>query len=244
IRTLALDLSSLKDVRRAAAEVNAYAEPIHILVNNAAATLGAFKLSPEGFENQLATDHLGPFLFTALIAPKILAARTETFTPRVIFVSSMGHVSGPVNLETLRKPDPALYDPFGTYGQAKTANILTAAELSRRSNGTIKSYSLHPGVIFTNLARREESAEISKEAGILLPDGTPNLEKYQWKSIPEGAATTVAAAFDPRLEDVPGAFLDDSKVSNDKLAPHAADSAAAAKLWDVTEELVGFKFAF
>ncbi|CAK5283285.1 unnamed protein product, partial [Mycena citricolor] len=145
IRPLVIDLASLKDVRRAAAEVNAYAEPIHVLVNNAAAAVGAFKLSPEGYENQLATDHLGPFLFTALIAPKLLAARTETFTPRVVFVSSLGHEYGSVNFETLGKPDPALYDSMGAYRQAKTANILTASELSRRAKGALKSYSLHPG---------------------------------------------------------------------------------------------------
>ncbi|CAK5267262.1 unnamed protein product [Mycena citricolor] len=239
IRPLVIDLASLKDVRRAAAEVNAYAEPIHVLVNNAAAAVGDFKLSPEGYENQLATDHLGPFLFTALIAPKLLAARTETFTPRVIFVSSLAHLFGGVSLETWGKPDPASYDSMAAYAQAKTANILTAAELSRRAKGALKSYSLHPGIIFTNINQKEESAEKQKELGILLPDGSPNLEKYQWKSIPEGSATTVAAAFDPRLEDSPGAFLDDSKVANDKRSPQAADSALAARLWEITEELVG-----
>ncbi|CAK5267264.1 unnamed protein product [Mycena citricolor] len=244
IRPLVLDLASLKDVRRAAAEVNSYAEPIHVLINNAAAAIAGFKLSADGFENQFATDHLGPFLFTALIAPKLLAARTETFTPRVVFVSSLAHEYGAVNFETLSKPDPASYDSLGGYAQAKTANILTAAELSRRSKGMIKSYSLHPGVIFTNINSTEESIQQQKEAGILLPDGSPNPEKFRWKSIPEGSATTVAAAFDPRLEDTPGAYLDDSKVANDKLSPHAADPAVAAKLWEVTEELVGFKFTF
>ncbi|CAK5264520.1 unnamed protein product [Mycena citricolor] len=221
IRPLVLDLASLKDVRRAAAEVNAYAEPIQVLINNAVAAIAGFKLSADGFENQLAIDHLGPFLFTALISPKLLAARTETFTPRVVFVSSLAHLLGAVNLETWGIPDQASYDLMGAYAQAKTANILTAAELSRRSKGAIKSYSLHPGKI----------AEKRKEFGILLPDGSPSLEKYHWKSIPEGSATTVAAA-----------FLDDSKVANHKLSTQAADPAIAARLWDVTEELVGFKF--
>ncbi|CAK5267268.1 unnamed protein product [Mycena citricolor] len=244
IRPLVLDLASLKDVRRAAAEVNFYAEPIHVLVNNAAAAIGGFKLTADGFESQIGTDHIGPFLFTALITPKILAARTATFTPRVVFVSSTVHTYFPLNLETLAKPDPESYAPINAYAQAKVANVLTAAEISRRSKGQINAYSLHPGVIFTNINQKKEAIAMGKEVGILHPDGTPNHEAAPWKSIPAGAATTVTAAFDPRLESVPGAYLDDCVVANEKIAAHAADPDVAAKLWEITEGLVGVKFKF
>ncbi|CAK5267295.1 unnamed protein product [Mycena citricolor] len=243
IRPLVLDLSSLKDVRRAAAEVNAYAEPIHVLINNAAAAIGGFKLTVDGFESQIGTDHIGPFLFTSLIAPKILAARTATFTPRVVFVSSLAHTYQAVNLETLGKPDPESYNSLNVYSEAKTANVLTAAEISRRSKGQINGYSLHPGVILTNMNEKEEIKVIQKELGILRPDGTPNLDMMKWKTIAQGAATTVTAAFDPRLDSLPGAYLDDSTIANDEVAPHASDPAIAAKLWDATEALVGVNFS-
>ncbi|CAK5278289.1 unnamed protein product [Mycena citricolor] len=240
IRTLILNLSSFAAVRTAAAEVNAYDEPIHVLINNAAAPIGPFKLTVDGFENQIATDHLGPFLFTSLIAPKIIASKTEKFTPRVVFVSSIGHTWGKgVNFETLVKPDPEKYEIFDAYFQAKSANALTAAELSRRSGGKINGYT-----IVTNITNKEESLEPFKALGILGSDGQPNTQDFQWKTIPEGAATNVAAAFDPRLDASPGAYLDDSKVANDKLAAHTADPANAAKLWDLSEQIVGTKFTF
>ncbi|CAK5267248.1 unnamed protein product [Mycena citricolor] len=245
IRALILDLSSFVAVRTAATEVNAYEEPIHVLINNAAAPLGPFKLTVDGLENQIATDHLGPFLLTALIAPKLLAARTEQFTPRVVFVSSHAHIlcKGP-DFETLRKPDPDTYQAFNAYAHSKSANVLTAAELSRRSHGKLNGYSLHPGEIPTNLLLKEESLETIKSQGILGPDGQPNTRDFHWKTIPEGAATTVVAAFDPRLAASPGAYLDNSVVANEKIEEHSADPANAAKLWDLSEEIVEVKFTF
>ncbi|KAJ6517263.1 hypothetical protein C8R47DRAFT_1312807 [Mycena vitilis] len=83
IRPLILDLSSFAAVRKAAAEVLAYAEPLHVLIHNAAAVVMPFTLTLDGLELQMATDHIGPFLFTKLIAPKLLAARTMEYTPRI-----------------------------------------------------------------------------------------------------------------------------------------------------------------
>ncbi|KAJ6468633.1 hypothetical protein C8R47DRAFT_803345 [Mycena vitilis] len=94
IRPLILDLSSLAAVHKAAGEVNAYPEPLHIVVHNAAAPIGPFKLTTDNLENQAATNHFGPFLLTKLLAPKILAARTAQYTPRVVFVSALGHHCG------------------------------------------------------------------------------------------------------------------------------------------------------
>lgn len=146
IRRLILDLSSLKAVRKAAAEVNSYREVIHVLINNAAAVIGPFKLTVDGLENQFATNHVGPFLFTSLIAPKILAAKTPSYTPRVVFVSSLVHAFGPgIDFSDIEKPDPTKHQITKAYAQAKTANILTGIELSKRSKGQINAYSLHPG---------------------------------------------------------------------------------------------------
>ncbi|KAJ6457402.1 hypothetical protein C8R47DRAFT_1247248 [Mycena vitilis] len=246
IRRLKLDLSSLAAVRTAAAEINAYPEPIHVLIHNAAAAIVAFKLTVDNLESQIQTDHIGPFLLTKLIAPKILASSTPEFTPRVVFVSSAAEAwgTGP-NFKTLGHPDPASHVPFEAYMQAKSANVLTAIELSKRSKGRINAYSLHPGVIFTNMNQKEDSIPYMQEMGIIGADLQPSKEKIEnWKTIPQGAATTVAAAFDPRLNTVPGAYLDDSVDATKAIGKHSADPANAEKLWIVTEEIIGEKFTF
>ncbi|KAJ6530330.1 hypothetical protein B0H19DRAFT_1384787 [Mycena capillaripes] len=245
IRRLTLDLSSLAGVRKAAAEVNTYSEPIHVLIHNAAAAIGPFKLTVDGLETQMATDHVGPFLFTKLLAPKILASTTTGYTPRVVFISSLTHTFGSgVNFDTIANPNPEKYTSFDAYYEAKSANILTAIEISKRSKGAINAYSLHPGIIFTNMNQKEESIPGMKALGVLGPDGQPNTKDLQWKTIPEGAATTVAAAFDPRINDKPGAYLDDSTVKNESVAAHSSDPANAAKLWTVTEKIIGEEFTF
>ncbi|KAK7048927.1 hypothetical protein R3P38DRAFT_2872082 [Favolaschia claudopus] len=145
VRPLILDLSSLAAVRKAAEEVNAYPEPIHVLIHNAAHGGGPFQTTVDGFEIQMATAHIGPFLLTKLIAPKLLASDDIA---RVVVVSSIAHSAGTgVNLEAVMKPKPEKYLNRSAYEEAKSANVLFAAELSRRSGGTIKAYSLHPGGI-------------------------------------------------------------------------------------------------
>ncbi|KAJ7166319.1 hypothetical protein C8R43DRAFT_1162745 [Mycena crocata] len=258
VRPLVVDLTSLAAVRKAAAEVNAYPEPLHVLINNAAAGGVPFTLTEDKFELQMAAGHIGPFLLTNLLVPKLLAARTESYTPRVVFVSSAAHTWGSgVDFDQLEHPVADNHTILGAYPPIKSANILTAIELSKRAKGKINAYSLHPGVILTNINQKESSKADMIAAGILNPDGTPNTEtymtnpdgtlsteKFEWKTIPQGAATTVAAAFDPRLEDKPGAYLSDSVEANDKIAPHSSDPANAEKLWTITERLVGEKFTF
>ncbi|KAJ6630141.1 hypothetical protein B0H10DRAFT_1867562 [Mycena sp. CBHHK59/15] len=244
IRRLALDLSSLAAIRKAAAEVNAYPEPLHVLIHNAAATIGPLKVTVDNLESQMVTDHIGPFLLTKLIAPKLLSTSTASYTPRVVFVSSMGHGFGTgVDFDNLGKPDAAAYTAMGAYFQAKSANVLTAIELSKRSKGSINAYSLHPGVIYTNINQKEESIADMQALGVLGPDGQPN-PAHDWKTIPQGAATTVAAAFDPRLNGKPGAYLDNSTEANKDVAPHSSDPANAERLWELTEKIIGESFVF
>lgn len=108
--------------------------------------MAPFKLTVDNLENQFATNHVGPFLFTNLIAPKILAAGTATYTPRVVNVSSGGYVLGKgIDFSEIEAPDPEKSQPWPAYFQSKSANILTAIELSKRSKGQINAYSLHPG---------------------------------------------------------------------------------------------------
>ncbi|KAK7023104.1 hypothetical protein R3P38DRAFT_2957546 [Favolaschia claudopus] len=117
IHPLVLNLSSLDAVRKAAAEVIALPGPLHVLIHNAAAPVEAFKLTVDGLENQAATNHIGPFLLTKLLAPKLLAARTADYTPRVVFVSAAGHAycTDGVNFDTLGKPKSEGFDPMNAY---------------------------------------------------------------------------------------------------------------------------------
>ncbi|KAJ7107766.1 NAD-P-binding protein [Mycena epipterygia] len=245
IRPLTLDLSSLAAIRKAAAEVNAYSESLHVLVHNAAAAAGHFKLTVDNLEMQMATDHIGPFLLTKLLAPKLVAAGTASYIPRVVFVSSIFHALGSgVDFSTVGHPDEGKYAMGDAYSQAKCANILTAIELSKRSKGKINAYSLHPGAIYTNIVQKQESIEYLQSIGVLGPDGLPNTETFAWKTIPQGAATTVAAAFDTRFDDKPGTYLSDSSDANGDVAPHCSDPVNAEKLWSLTEEIIGESFTF
>jgi len=246
IRRLVLDLSSIEAVRKAAAEVNAYSEPIHVLINNAAAAIPAtLKLTGDKLESQFATNHVGPFLFTNLIAPKLLASGTAAYIPRVVFVSSKAHVfSTGIDFDDIENPDPEKYAMTDVYSKSKSANILTALELCKRSKGKINAYSLHPGLIFTNINQKEDVVASLQAYGAIGPDGKPNTKDHKWKTIPQGAATTVVAAFDPRLNDNPGAYLDDGTPASETVAPHSSDPAIADRLWTVTERIVGEKFTF
>ncbi|KAK7007886.1 short-chain dehydrogenase/reductase family protein [Favolaschia claudopus] len=259
IRSLTLDLSSLTKVREAADEVNSYPEPIHVLIHNAAAAIVPLKLTEDNFDRQIATAHIGPFLFTKLIADKILACESATsisnYIPRVVTVASRGHTGTSVmDFELFKRLDDAeaeaqskfkyleAMNGFEIYFQAKSANVLFAKELVKRSGGRINAFSLHPGEVLTNIALKEESKDSFIASGTLNADGTVNTERWDWKTLAEGAATTVAAAFDPRLDDVPGAYLVDCNVT--EVAPHCEDPANAEKLWVVTEEAIGEKFTF
>ncbi|KAJ7152877.1 NAD-P-binding protein [Mycena filopes] len=250
VRSLILDLTSLAAVRKAAAEVNAYTEPLHVLIHNAASSGGAYKLTVDNLEGQMATDHIGPFLFTKLLAPKLLAAGTASYTPRVVHVSSEAHAFGPgvdLNLEWVARADPATYVAFPRYFGCKSANILSAIEISNRSNGKINGYSVHPGGA-SNIYISSASSSVDFFTSLLNPDGTPNTEKFAWKTIPAGAATYVDAFklfnHTPLISTSPGAYLADCVIANDKRAPHSADPASAAKLWTITESIIGEEFTF
>ncbi|KAJ7453656.1 NAD-P-binding protein [Mycena galericulata] len=245
IRPLNLDLSSLASVRKAAEEVNAFPEPLHVLIHNAVSG-GPFKLTADGLENNFGTNYVGPFLLTKLLTPKLRTSTTAAYTPRVVFVASAMHAAGPgVDLAALAKPpDPANYSILGAYAQSKSATILSAIELAKRAQGKLNVYSLHPGVIFTNGSQSESVRKDLQAIGALGPDGLPNQENFQWKTIPQGAATTVTAAFDPRLNGQSGAYLDDCKVANESVAPHSSDPVVAQQLWTLTEEIIGERYGW
>ena len=173
-RLLELDLSSQKQVCAASKEVNAYAEPIDRLINNAAIMAVPYARTVDGLESQLGTNHIGHFLFTNLIMPKILAAGKGA---RIINVSSSGHkrspfrfndynfevcihmsssmlCTGTVGLTPGGWQDGKTYDKWAAYGQTKTANMLFSVSLADKLGPKgLLSYSLYPGRIKTNIAQ-------------------------------------------------------------------------------------------
>ncbi|KAJ6494236.1 hypothetical protein C8R45DRAFT_1134913 [Mycena sanguinolenta] len=248
IRRLELDLSSMAQFVPQRPRHSSLT-PSQVLINNAAAAIGHFKLTVDGLESQMAINHVGHFLFTALLAPKLLATRTTSFTPRVVFVSSDAHAycDGVDLSDAIVRPNAETYDSGQAYYRSKAANILTVSELVKRARGVLQAYSVHPGSIYTNITTKEESREYMQSMGALDADGkpldNPNLQ-FKTKTISQGAATTLVAAFDPRIADKPGAYLVDCVVDNAAVAPHASDPVMAEKLWTLTENLIGQPFAF
>jgi len=240
VRILELDLASQQQVRKAAAEVLAYPEDhIDVLVNSAGIMAGPFKSTAEGIENQFGSNHIGHFLFTNLIMPKMLAAEA----PRVVNVSSDGHRFSGIRFDDPSFQGGKVYDQWEAYGQSKTANILFSKALAQKlgSKG-LKAFSLHPGVTFgTSLSPGfgdEDLKSLQKKDAVLGWD-----RELDVKTLNECAATHVVAAFDPRLDGFNGAYLADGNVSDD-VQPTARGEGDAERLWELSEKLVGEKFEY
>jgi NAD(P)-dependent dehydrogenase (short-subunit alcohol dehydrogenase family) len=233
-----LDLTSLDSARRAAAEIRERHDRVQLLVNNAGVMYTPLERTAEGFELQFGTNHLGHFVFTNHLLPVLLAG-----TPaRIVNLSSGGHRSSDIDWE-----DPNYqvrpYDKFQAYGQAKTANILFTVELERRLAGRgVHAFAVHPGMIVTELSRymsRDDLKELRSRiaaSATSSPGGAPT-----YKTVPQGAATTVWACTATGLGSSGGRYLADCAVS-DEVAPWAMDEAAAQRLWALSETLTGEHF--
>tara|TARA_R110002003_G_scaffold1697_3_gene23464 strand:+ start:671 stop:1642 length:972 start_codon:yes stop_codon:yes gene_type:complete len=239
-RVLALDLASQEQIRDAAKEVLAYPEDhIDVLVNSAGIMAGPYRTTKEGIELQFGSNHIGHFLFTNLIMPKILASKA----PRVVNVSSDGHRASGIRFEDPSFQDGKVYDQWEAYGQSKTANILFSKSLAEKlgSKG-LKAFSLHPGVALgTSLSPGfgEEDLKSLKEFDAKIGWN----KELDFKTLDECAATHVLAAFDPRLDEFNGAYLEDGNLS-DGLQATAKGEGAAERLWTLSEKLVGQSFEY
>jgi NAD(P)-dependent dehydrogenase (short-subunit alcohol dehydrogenase family) len=245
-----LDLASLSSARTAADKLLAAGKNIDIIIANAGVMATPFGHTADGFETQFGTNHLGHFVFINRIASLLNPGG------RLINLSSSGHRFSNVNLE-----DPNFettpYEPFAAYGRSKTANILFAVEFDRRHKARgIRAAAVHPGGIQTELARHMDPGhieamikQISEQAEA---EGQPG---FQWKTIPQGAATSVWAAVVAPADEIGAKFCEnchvDSIVSDDKaiglmaegVRGYALDPANAAALWKKSEEMVGETFA-
>ena len=245
-KVLELDLTSQARVRRAAEEVLGYEEPIGCLVNNAGIMAAPYSKTEDGIESQFATNHVGHFLFTNLIMPKLLASQQG---PRIVCVSSDGYRLGPVRFQDYNFDDGRTYDPWLAYGQSKTSSNLFAIALDKRLRGKgLTAVSLHPGVIASNLMRFM-SDDIFQ--GLLKMDRAQGNTDY-WhgfehlaKTHSQGAATSVYCAFHPDVEKLGGRYFQNSQVMEpEDMWCWGRDDVDADRLWRLSEKLVGQKFDF
>ncbi|MFC1408328.1 SDR family NAD(P)-dependent oxidoreductase [Streptacidiphilus sp. N1-12] len=230
LRVAPLDLSDLASVASFGA---GWEGPLHLLVNNAGVMATPELRTPQGWELQFATNHLGHFALTTALHPALAAAGGA----RVAAVSSVAHLDAPVDFDDLhfqRRP----YDPAVAYGQSKTAVVLFAVEAARRwADDGITVNALHPGAILTNLTRHYDSAEL---AAAIATRG------YTFKTPEQGAATSVLVAASPLLDGVTGRYFEDCAEARrhtpgirNGVADHALDPAAASRLWQVGLDLLG-----
>jgi NAD(P)-dependent dehydrogenase (short-subunit alcohol dehydrogenase family) len=234
VRVVGLDLADRSSVAGFAAD---WVGPLHLLVNNAGVMACPQTYTPEGWELQFATNHLGHFALATGLRGALAAGASSVGEVRIVSVSSSGHQLSPVIFDDLHfafRP----YDPWLAYGQSKTANVLFAVEATRRwAKEGIIANALMPGAIFTNLQRHLGD----QDSGAALPP-------EQFKSTQQGAATSVLLATSPRLQGIGGRYFVDCNETEtvdsrtDTLAGvarYALDPANAARLWEVSEQLVG-----
>jgi NAD(P)-dependent dehydrogenase (short-subunit alcohol dehydrogenase family) len=215
--------------------------PLDILVNNAGVmAIQELTRTDRGYEMQFATNHLGHFALAIGLHDALAAAAGA----RIVSVSSSGHLRSPVVFDDLHY-DFRDYDPFGAYGQSKTANVLFAVEVTRRwADDGITANGLMPGGIATNLQRHVGGPEYMKQAVKRFESSGIRL-----KTPEQGAATSVLLATNPALEGVGGRYFEDcneAEVIHHRepttlagVAPYALDPANAERLWDVSLELIG-----
>ncbi|KFZ15813.1 hypothetical protein V501_02541 [Pseudogymnoascus sp. VKM F-4519 (FW-2642)] len=234
ITILEIDLSSLASVRKAAKELEG---GIDVLINNAGVMATPYGKTEDGFELQFGINHLGPFVFTNTL----LREGKIKEGGRVVNVSSDGHRLGDIRWNDPGFNNGAEYNGWEAYGQGKSANVLFSLELARRLKAkNILSFSLHPGVMNTNLGRHWDEDSLATLQAQDNKVGYSGWE-FRYKTLSQGCATHIVAAFDPTISGYNGLYLEDCTIFK-TLQSWASDPEAAKKLWTFSEELVGEKF--
>jgi retinol dehydrogenase 14 len=217
------DMSAQSEVRRLAEEVLHTFVRIDVLVNNVGGYWNTRHETTDGLERTFAVNHLAPFLLTQLLLLRL----TESAPARVVTVSSNAQAQGLIDFDDLQ--GTRSYSGARAYSQSKLANVLFSYELARRLRGTlVTANALHPGVVSTSFGA-EDPATVQR---VLIP-----FLRHFMKSPTEGAATSIHLASAPALEQVSGCFFADSKPKLS--AQRSYDQAAAARLWQVSTDLVG-----
>ncbi len=243
-----LDLANLKSVRACADGLLARGEAFDVVIANAGVMATPFGHTADGLETQFGTNHLGHFVLVNRIAALIRNGG------RLINVSSAGHRYANVDLN-----DPNFehtpYDPLVAYGRSKTANILFAVAFdNRHRNRGVRAAAVHPGGIQTELGRYQDPSRIEKMIERINKDrAAEGKGPFEWKTIPQGAATSVWAAVVAPANKIGGQYCEDCHVAhvvpndlpvgmNEGARGYALDANNAAALWKKSEEMVGESF--
>jgi len=247
LELIALDLASLKSVRQCADALLADGRPLDAVIANAGVMRTPFGHTEDGFETQFGTNHLGHFVLVNRLASLIAPGG------RLVCVSSAGHRYSDVDLDDPNFERTA-YDPIAAYGRSKTANVLFAVEFDRRHQSQgVRAAAVHPGGILTELGRHLAPGELeSTVEKINRESAAEGRPAFEFKSIPQGAATSVWAAFVADADEIGGRYVEDCQVSpvtDGLITPgspgvrHYALNAERAKaLWTLSEKLVGESF--
>jgi len=246
---VALDLANLKSVRACADGLLKKGKPFDVVIANAGVMATPFTNTADHFEMQFGTNHLGHFVLVNRIASLISAGG------RVINLSSAGHRYSNVDLQ-----DPNFertpYDPWLAYGRSKTANILFSVGFDKRHRGRgVRATAVHPGGIQTELGRHIGAEEIQKLIDrISAQRAEQGLGPFQWKTIPQGAATSVWAGVVAPADEIGARYCENCHVGNivpddaaitvvsEGVRAYAVDPANAEALWKKSEEMVGESF--
>lgn len=243
-----LDLASLKSVRASADALLAKGEPFDVVIANAGVMATPFGHTADGFETQFGTNHLGHFVFVNRIASLIRKGG------RLINLSSSGHRFSNVDLA-----DPNFertpYEPFVAYGRSKTANILFAVAFDKRHRDRgVRAAAVHPGGIRTELGRYMDASQMQQLVDRINQDVAATGKKFEWKTIPQGAATSVWAAVVAPADEIGGRYCENCHVGNivpddvtisaisEGVRGYALDPNNAEALWKKSEELVKESF--
>jgi NAD(P)-dependent dehydrogenase (short-subunit alcohol dehydrogenase family) len=246
LELVALDLADLKSVRVCADRLMAKGAPFDLVIANAGVMATPFGHTVDGFETQFGTNHLGHFVLINRIASLI---RTGG---RLVNVSSAGHRISNVDLE-----DPNFestpYDPMVAYGRSKTANILFAVAFDQRHRSRwVRAAAVHPGAIQTELGRHMVPSQIQNLIDRINQQlAAQGKGPFEWKTIPQGAATSVWAGVVAPAGEIGGRYCANCQVGSivpddgvitaagEGVRAYALDPHNAEALWKKSEELVG-----
>jgi len=244
LQLIELDLASLESVRRCADGLLAAGKPFDLIIANAGVMACPKGTTVDGFETQFGTNHLGHFVLVNRVASLL---RRDS---RLVNLSSAGHRYSDVDLD-----DPNFehspYSEFIAYGRSKTANVLFAVEFDRRHKGVgIRATAVHPGAIQTELGRYMTPEVREKLIAEINASQPKDAAPFSWKSIPQGAATSLWAACRADADAVGGRYCEDCRVAaitkvpglRGGVQPYALDPQRAQALWSKSEELVGERF--
>jgi NAD(P)-dependent dehydrogenase (short-subunit alcohol dehydrogenase family) len=244
LQLVQLDLASLESVRQCADGLVAAGKPFDVIIANAGIMACPKGETVDGFETQLGVNHLGHFVLVNRIASLLRRGS------RLVNLSSAGHRYADVDLD-----DPNFerspYAEFVAYGRSKTANVLFAVEFDRRHKARgVRAAAVHPGTIRTELGRHMGPGVLEKliaDINASQPKGAP---PFSWKSIPQGAATSVWAACVADADAIGARYCEDSHVAEvasvpglrSGVQPYAVDPQHAQALWKKSEEWVAERF--